>query len=1257
MTVEHAASRTKVVAFHSLAGGCGSSCTLANVALVLAAQGYRVLAADLNLAAPSLHRYLAPFLPGALPGRGTEPIRLTCDFDDPAGSLDFLGPVSDTVTDLANFSVRRGDLLGSAYDYALIDIPAGVESVPLICELADTVVLGYELNRSLIARTARHAQDIRAGERGPAIGILPVPMQIHRDASAATSRTLVAARLQFSWLLEDTPSAGHREYTEDLEIPYEPDYALDEGLAFLDEPSEQRDRLVGAYAALAAGIGARPAATGSVTARTSLRYQAARLAAASASAAVTVLHAPRDRYWAEWLAGELRDLGLTATRRRIDTDPPAGARSGSELLVVSQALLAPPGGEERLSAALSAAASPGGRVQLGLSIDGTRLPRDHFPALALVSLVGNSADETHTELASFYKLARVAQPRRHHHARYPAAKETTAVSLPASDGACHGRDDEVDRIRDHFMSGSEPVPLTLTGPPGTGKSRLALEYASRFGTYYDLVFFIQADSEHAIRADLRQLAEMAGIRPARAGGDAELAVLRHLQEDPGAPARWLLIYDGAESPETLSGLLPEPGHGHVLLTGRTLAASSSADLPVCALPPDAAAAMLSGLVRGLLPGEAAELAGTLNGVPLALALAGGWLRDTIRQLAGGGAEQATVTGNAVTELRAQLSARPAGQGGPPDPVRVMVELLLRLLRMDPHAAAGLLLLQTCAFLAPSGLPDRLLRSPAMIAQLTAADRDLSDLVVMNNIRRKLVNLGFTSAGLTPREPLRIHPRVREILRDRMGEDERNSRSLAVARMLAASVPADIDDDVIRHAEIYAELLRHMEPSGALAQADEDVRRWLVGQVRYLWQTETTSAWRIAGDLAERLAERWAATAGERDEDQLLLRLRVQLANVYRSRGEFGGGEFSRARAIDADVLQKQRKVLGTGHLRTLMTARGYGADLRLAGKFEESLNVDQATWRAFSDTLGEDHLLTIVASSNMALAELMAGYPEQALERQQADVVRCEKIRRERPEQRAWILFHIGTLQRELGRYEQARDTFIDAKADFDALVAGERMGPTRWAVLRTTAGLAITERRLGTPVIDSTRRTLKTCRDTYGELYPDVLALELSLAGDLHALGRHGDAVAQARAARAGYARVFGETHPFTRICEVNLAGYALAAGQSGTADTTSEAALAALDRDLAADHLWVQAAKVTRANVLASGGRPEAALRLEEEAQAEYQRQLGRSSPPATAVAANIASTRRLLARPGSLPEDGPVPGEGPGRRAMIELDTPPY
>ena len=52
----------KIVTFYSYKGGTGRSMALANVAWLLTANGYRVLAIDWDLEAPGLHRYLLPFL-------------------------------------------------------------------------------------------------------------------------------------------------------------------------------------------------------------------------------------------------------------------------------------------------------------------------------------------------------------------------------------------------------------------------------------------------------------------------------------------------------------------------------------------------------------------------------------------------------------------------------------------------------------------------------------------------------------------------------------------------------------------------------------------------------------------------------------------------------------------------------------------------------------------------------------------------------------------------------------------------------------------------------------------------------------------------------------------------------------------------------------------------------------------------------------------------------------------------------------------
>jgi hypothetical protein len=52
----------RIITFYSYKGGTGRSMALANVAWILASNGYRVLVVDWDLEAPGLHRYFSPFL-------------------------------------------------------------------------------------------------------------------------------------------------------------------------------------------------------------------------------------------------------------------------------------------------------------------------------------------------------------------------------------------------------------------------------------------------------------------------------------------------------------------------------------------------------------------------------------------------------------------------------------------------------------------------------------------------------------------------------------------------------------------------------------------------------------------------------------------------------------------------------------------------------------------------------------------------------------------------------------------------------------------------------------------------------------------------------------------------------------------------------------------------------------------------------------------------------------------------------------------
>ncbi|HEX6683113.1 MAG TPA: hypothetical protein VF062_09975 [Candidatus Limnocylindrales bacterium] len=91
-----------------------------------------------------------------------------------------------------------------------------------------------------------------------------------------------------------------------------------------------------------------------------------------------------------------------------------------------------------------------------------------------------------------------------------------------------------------------------------------LEYAYRFASDYDLIWWIPAEQPSSAVAALAALAVRVGVGAADDQAQAAEAVLEWLR----GLDRWLLIYDNAESPDGPTGLLPRGGEGHVLVTSR-----------------------------------------------------------------------------------------------------------------------------------------------------------------------------------------------------------------------------------------------------------------------------------------------------------------------------------------------------------------------------------------------------------------------------------------------------------------------------------------------------------------------------------------------------------------------------------------------------------------------------------------------------------------------------------------------------------------
>ena len=184
-----------------------------------------------------------------------------------------------------------------------------------------------------------------------------------------------------------------------------------------------------------------------------------------------------------------------------------------------------------------------------------------------------------------------------------------------------GRTDLLERLRGGLANRvTAVVPHALHGLGGVGKTQMAVEYAYRYRSEYDLVWWIPADQPVLVRSSLATLATRLGLASASVAGidDAVAAVLDALRR--GEPYdRWLLIFDNADQPEDLNEFIPrEPGHA--LITSRDNRWDTVADtILVDVFSRSESVEFLNRRVpTGIAEADAGRLAEELGDLPLAL---------------------------------------------------------------------------------------------------------------------------------------------------------------------------------------------------------------------------------------------------------------------------------------------------------------------------------------------------------------------------------------------------------------------------------------------------------------------------------------------------------------------------------------------------------------------------------------------------------------------------------------------------------------
>ena len=220
---------------------------------------------------------------------------------------------------------------------------------------------------------------------------------------------------------------------------------------------------------------------------------------------------------------------------------------------------------------------------------------------------------------------------------WPHEKPAKPVLLPyASLGELFiGRDDDLARLHDSLSrgAGTAITSSAVLGLGGMGKTRLAVEYATRHADDYTALLFAIAETPDDLHRNLAALTGILGLRALNAADDAARlqGALGWLGNNPG----WLLILDNVDSREAaaaVGSLMGRLQGGRVLLTSRLASVPVEyARLDLALLAPDDAVRLLLRRTEGRRrvtqtdAAEAVGLAQDLGCLALALEQAGAFI--------------------------------------------------------------------------------------------------------------------------------------------------------------------------------------------------------------------------------------------------------------------------------------------------------------------------------------------------------------------------------------------------------------------------------------------------------------------------------------------------------------------------------------------------------------------------------------------------------------------------------------------------------
>ncbi|WP_405595909.1 FxSxx-COOH system tetratricopeptide repeat protein [Streptomyces sp. NBC_01410] len=1274
-----------IVTFYSYKGGTGRTMALANVAWILAANGYRVLAVDWDLEAPGLHRFFHPFLD--LPVLEATPglINLITEYQEEArrpaqrehdwhrdyarvrphatsldwafpqgGSLDFLSAgrrnrdYSATVGRMdwddfyerfgggQFFDAMRADMRRH-YDYTLIDSRTGLSDIADICtvQMPQVLVVCFTLSDQSINGASEVARDIAERYHDKNIRILPVPMRIDDGEKEKADAGRALARESFPGLPAGLSRDELANYWGSVEVPYRPFYAYEEILAtFGDAPNISSSMLTACErltSVLTDGLVSTLPPIDEAERRAHVKSYTRRPPVPQSN--VVLPYVAEDQLWADWLESVLSRSGYSVAPVDVRSGRLAGveaefgsAGAYSVLAVVSQAFLdaQPDGNLWESSTSLDSSVSRRQLVPVRVGDVRRNLPIS-IRGVDLVRLDEEDAATTLLSALDRGERAALSRPAAAAGVRYPGSVPKVWNLRPRHSWFT-GRASVLDRLRDQLRGDTrsgQRFPQVLYGLGGVGKTQVAREYAHRFRADYDLVWWVEAEQPDRVVSSLAELAAELGLRAGDVVAEAAEAAVQALRR--GEPySRWLLIFDNVEDLDGALKLLPEE-------TGPVSQGVYGHVLATCRNKPRSTRLEPMEVEVFTRPESVEHLCRRVSKLPSRdadrVAEAVGDLPLAVEVAAAWLAETATPVDSYVEQLKEQ-STKVLSLGKPEDySLRIGATWNISIARLREESKAAVRLLELCSFFSAEPISMQLIGSDSMLQSLLPYDPDLRERYMLGKVIETLNRFALAKVDQDPVDSrIQVHRLVQAAVRAGLSPAEQEKAKHEVHRVLAEARPAeraDRDNPVNdpKSWPSFELIWPHLDPSGIADCDEENVRQLMVDRVRYLLKRGELEGARVLGS---QLNETWSRELGENDLQTL--NMRFELANALRAQGKY-----HEAHDMDEDTLARQIHVLHEDHPHDdhpsiLITTGSLAADLRGLGRFDDALERDRRIYYGFRQIFGENHPRTLMAANNLAIDYRLTGDSERARRLDEKTVERRSALLGEDHPFTLTTKGHLARDLRETGEYRSSVQVLREVVAAFERVLNTDVP-----EVLRTAKSLAVSLRKAGEPheAKRITEETYKRYRGRYGPKVPDALACGLNLAADYSAVGDKQAALDLALQILDGYRETLGNDHPFTLACRNNVTIYQRGLDAAAQAAEAGEVIRTALEGALGTRHPFTLCAAINLANSYGDLGEYEKAEHWERAALDGLLHRYEPTHPDVLACRTNLAITLRSAGR----------------------------